>query len=107
LLEHVLAMGDAANQLSLTASGQSQVIEGSICISASEVHATFLLPPIIAKLRGDKKPLAKLVYSDLERITFPIWLTTLRELNTNRRVRMVFDLLATEITNTAEINHRS
>ncbi len=49
LLEHVRAMRDAANQLSLTTSGQSQVIEGSICICASEIHATFLLPPIIAK----------------------------------------------------------
>jgi hypothetical protein len=28
---------------------------------------------------------------------FPIWLTTHRELNTSRRVRMVFDLLAEEL----------
>jgi len=51
LVEHVRAMGDAANRVSLTASGQSQNIEGTVCISASEVHAVFLLPPIIAKLR--------------------------------------------------------
>ncbi len=51
LVEHVRAMGDAANRVSLTASGRSQTLEGSICISASEVHAVFLLPPIIAKLR--------------------------------------------------------
>jgi len=51
LVEHVRAMGDAANRVSLTASGQSNNIEGTICISASEVHAAFLLPPIIAKLR--------------------------------------------------------
>jgi DNA-binding transcriptional LysR family regulator len=226
LLEHVRAMGDAANRLSLTASGQSQVIEGSICISASEVHATFLLPPIIARLRnehpaidieviasnaasdlmrreadiairnfrptqgeliakklmdaparlyaassylqcigvpqsvedlnqadfigfdktdrllnainalglnltqknfpiitqnqivqwelvklglgigimqadiGDKEPLVERALPTLEPITFPIWLTTHRELNTSRRVRMVFDLLATEISAT-------
>ena len=51
LVDHVRAMGDAANRVSLTASGQSQTIQGSICISASEVHAAFLLPPIIARLR--------------------------------------------------------
>lgn len=51
LMEYVRAMGEAANKFSLAASGRSQVIEGSICISASEVHAAFLLPPIIAKLR--------------------------------------------------------
>jgi len=51
LLEHVRAMGNAATQVSLTASGQTQTIEGAVCISASEVYATFILPPIIAKLR--------------------------------------------------------
>ena len=51
LLEQVRAMGDAANRMSLAASGQSQDIEGSICISASEVDSVFRLPPIIAKLR--------------------------------------------------------
>ncbi len=228
LLEHVRAMGDAANHLSLTASGQSQQIEGSICISASEVHATFLLPPIIAKLRneypaieieliasnaasdltrreadiairsfrptqgeliakklmdaparlyaassylqrigkpesvaelnqadfigfdktdrllnalnalglkltqknfpiittnqivqwelvklglgigimpadiGEKEPLVELAYPKLDPIIFPVWLTTHRELNTSRRVRMVFDLLASEISATTD-----
>lgn len=51
LLEHVRAMGEAANRLSLSASGQSQNIEGNICISASEVDATFRLPKIITKIR--------------------------------------------------------
>ncbi len=51
LLEHVRAMGDAANAVSLSASGQSQAIEGTICITASETYAAILLPPIIAKLR--------------------------------------------------------
>ena len=51
LLDHVRAMGDAANRVSLSAFGQSQSIEGSICISASETYAAVLLPPIIAKLR--------------------------------------------------------
>ena len=223
LVEHVRAMGEAANLMSLSASGQSQNIEGTVCISASEVYSVFILPPIIAKLRnlepkinieiiatnetsdlrrreadialrnfrptqpeliakkikdvaarlyatpsylkkinnpsspeelshadfisfdstgglinglnmlglnltkknfpllsenylvhwelvkqglgigimpediGDAEPLVKQVLPELEPIPFPIWLTTHRELNTNRRVRMVFDLLANEL----------
>ena len=223
LLEHVRLMGEAASRVSLTASGQSQNIEGTVCISASEVFSVFLLPPIIAKLRkiepkinieiiatnetsdlrkreadialrnfrptqpeliakkikdvsarlyatpnylnsinnptsvddlqranfisfdntgmlmnelnnrgmtltkknfpllsenylvhwelvkqglgigimpediGDAEPLVQQVLPRLKAITFPIWLTTHRELNTSRRVRMVFDLLAEEL----------
>ena len=51
LLDQARIMGDAANRMSLSASGQSKEIEGSICISASEIDATFRLPAIIAKLR--------------------------------------------------------
>ena len=223
LMEHVRAMGEAATRVSLSASGQSKNIEGTVCISASEVYSVFLLPPIIAKLRklepkinveiiatnltsdlrrreadiairnfrptqpeliakkikddsarlyatpgylksighpdspedlhqadfisfdntgmlmnglneqglnltkknfplmsenylvhwelvkqglgigimpegiGDAELLVQQVLPKLEPITFPIWLTTHRELNTSRRVRMVFDLLATEL----------
>ncbi len=53
LLDHVRTMGDAANRVSLTASGQSQTIEGSISITASEVISAFLLPPILARLRRE------------------------------------------------------
>jgi len=51
LLDHVRDMGDAAGRVSLTALGQSQALDGTICISASETYATVLLPPIITKLR--------------------------------------------------------
>lgn len=223
LVEHVRAMGEAASRVSLAASGQSDNIEGNICISASEVYSVFLLPPIILKLRklepkikveiiatnqtsdlrrreadiairnfrptqpeliakkirddsailyatsayldsigkpttpdklsradfisfdstgmlmnglnerglnltkenfplvsenylvhwelvkqglgigimpeniGDAEPLVQRVLPEFEPMTFPIWLTTHRELNTSRRVRMVFDFLATEL----------
>ncbi len=223
LLDHVRAMGDAANRMSLAAAGQSQSIEGKVCIAASEVHAAFLLPPILAKLRqaqpgieieivtsskasdlrrreadiairnfqpaepdliarkirdfparlyatlgyldrigkprlpydlrnadfisidssgmflkglnamgmglternfpiltenylvmwalvkhglgigildadiGDAEPLVRRVLPDLEPLKFPIWLVSHRELNTSRRVRVVFDLLAAEL----------
>lgn len=52
LVEHVRAMGNAANGLSLAASGRSQAVEGSVCISATEATAAYVLPPIIAKLRA-------------------------------------------------------
>ena len=223
LLAHVQAMGDAATRMSLTANGQSQSIEGNVCISVSEVLAVFWLPPIIAKLRhqepkisieilvsndasdlrrreadiairnfrptqlelitkkirdvsarlyatpeylekignpktaaeldhadfisfdgtgmvinglnalglnltkknfpiltenyiahwelvkqglgigimpediGEAEPLVELALPILEPIVFPIWLTTHRELNTSKRVRVVFDLLAKEL----------
>ncbi|MFT7145405.1 MAG: DNA-binding transcriptional LysR family regulator [Yoonia sp.] len=51
LLEHVRDMGEAAGRVSMTALGQSQALEGTICISASETYAAVLLPPIIANLR--------------------------------------------------------
>lgn len=223
LLDHVRAMGEAANRVSLTSAGQSQNIEGTICIAASETYAAVILPPIIAKLRraepgihieivasskasdlrrreadiairnfqptepdlvakkirdvparlyatpaylgsignpklpydlrnadfisidntgmflkglnalglnlternfpiftenflvmwelvkqglgigvldgniGDAEPLVRRALPDLEPIMFPIWLVAHRELNTSRRVRVVFDLLAAEL----------
>lgn len=51
LVEHVRAMGKAASRVSLTASGRSQSIEGTVCITATEVASAFVLPPIIARLR--------------------------------------------------------
>ena len=224
LLDHVRAMGDAAGRVSLSASGQSQSVEGTICITASEIYAAFLMPPIIARLRreapgieieivasnaavdlkrreadiairsfrptqadliakkvgddraglyatssylerighpdspsdltradfigfdatdtymkglnalglsltprnfpiltsnhlvqwqlvrqgigigvvpesvGEAEPLVRKALPTLAPLVFPIWLTTHRELNTSRRVRMVFDLLAEELT---------
>jgi DNA-binding transcriptional LysR family regulator len=51
LLDHVRAMGEAANRISLSAAGRADAIEGTIRITASEAHAAVLLPPILAKLR--------------------------------------------------------
>lgn len=51
LLEHVRAMAEAANRVSLAASGQSQAIEGRVRITASEMLATYYLPPMLRKLR--------------------------------------------------------
>ncbi len=51
LLEHVRAMGDAAGRIALTASGQSQRIEGHVCITATDVLSMHLLPPALKRLR--------------------------------------------------------
>ncbi len=72
LLEHARAMGEAASALSLTASGQSQSLEGSICISATEVGAAYVLPPVLRRLRAlepriDIEVVASNAASDLRR----------------------------------------
>ena len=51
LVEYVRAMGEAAMEMSLAACGQSDAIEGRICISATEVMATMVLPVLIKKLK--------------------------------------------------------
>jgi DNA-binding transcriptional LysR family regulator len=51
LLDHVRAMGEAATRLSLSASGQSQAIDGHVSITATDMTATYLLPPLLAQLR--------------------------------------------------------
>lgn len=51
LVEHVRTMGTAATKLSLAASGQSDTLEGNICITATEAMAAFELPAIVHKLR--------------------------------------------------------
>ncbi len=53
LVEHVRAMGEAATRVSMIASGRSQDIEGPICITASEVYSSALLPPFVSRLRRD------------------------------------------------------
>lgn len=51
LLDHVRAMHDAANRISLTASGQSQAIKGRVRITASDVMSAYILPAAIKQLR--------------------------------------------------------
>lgn len=51
LLEHVRLMGGAANQFALSASGKSDVIEGNVSITASELLSAFMLSPMIKALR--------------------------------------------------------
>jgi len=51
LLDHVRAMGESATRVSLAATGQASSIEGTVCITASELIAAYILPPILARLR--------------------------------------------------------
>lgn len=51
LLEHVRSMNDAADRIALAASGQSQAIEGEVCITASDTMSAYHLPPLLKKLR--------------------------------------------------------
>lgn len=53
LLGHVRAMAEAAQEFSLGASGRSQAVEGEIAISASDVYAAHLLPPVLRRLRAE------------------------------------------------------
>ncbi len=50
LLDHVRAMADAANMMSLAASGQSQDIGGKVRVTASEMTAAYLLPNVLDNL---------------------------------------------------------
>ena len=51
LVEQARAMLLAAGQISLTASGQSQSIEGEVSITATEAMMAYMLPPFVARLR--------------------------------------------------------
>lgn len=53
LVEHVRAMGAAAERVSLTAAGQAQALDGPIRVTASEAFAAWLMPPILARLRRE------------------------------------------------------
>ncbi|MEQ9258800.1 MAG: LysR family transcriptional regulator [Roseovarius sp.] len=51
LLEHTRAMGEAAQRISLTATGAAQSIEGEIRITATDLMCAHVLPPIVARLQ--------------------------------------------------------
>lgn len=50
LLAHFRMMGDAANDISVTATGQSQTVTGHVLISATDLMATHFLPPVLKEL---------------------------------------------------------
>lgn len=64
LLDHVRAMGEAAGLVALRASGRSQAVVGEVRISASEIVAAYLLPPIVERLRDQHPELDVHVVAD-------------------------------------------
>ena len=54
LLDHVRAMGEAATRLSISAVGHSQVLEGRVTITVSEVYGALVFPPILARIRREE-----------------------------------------------------
>lgn len=52
LVEHARAMAEAALRLSRVAAGQAVSLDGLVRISAGEVAAAYVLPPIIAGIRA-------------------------------------------------------
>ncbi|MEM9262717.1 MAG: LysR family transcriptional regulator [Pseudomonadota bacterium] len=51
LLVHVRDMAAVANRVSLTATSQSQTIDGQVRITASDLMSAYQLPPILRRLR--------------------------------------------------------
>lgn len=51
LLEHARAMGTSAEALQLAATGRSQAVGGVVSVSATDMAAAFLLPPLVRLLR--------------------------------------------------------
>jgi DNA-binding transcriptional LysR family regulator len=51
LLAHVRTMGEAAQHISLIASGQSQAVDGLVRVTASDVMSAYILPPILKRLQ--------------------------------------------------------
>lgn len=52
LLEHVQMMATGANMMSLAASGKSKSIEGQVRVTASDMTAAYLLPPMLERIRA-------------------------------------------------------
>ena len=51
MLTHVRAMRDAAERLSLSATGHAQDISGTVRITASDIFSATILPPVLARIR--------------------------------------------------------
>lgn len=58
LLEHARAMGAAAEALRLAATGRSQAVGGVVSVSATDMVAAHLLPPLVQQLREQEPGIA-------------------------------------------------
>lgn len=99
LLEHVRAMGEAANNFSLAALGQSSAVEGNVCITAPEITAAYILPPIIQKLRSQHpgitiEVIASNSESDLKRREADIAIRGFRPTQPDLIAKKIYDVKA-------------
>ena len=53
LLDHIHAMGEAADSGGLAASGRMQEIGGRVCISATDTYSAYILPAIIERIAAE------------------------------------------------------
>lgn len=53
LLDHIHAMGEAADSVVLAASGRMQEIGGRVCISATDTYSAYILPAIIERIAAE------------------------------------------------------
>jgi DNA-binding transcriptional LysR family regulator len=58
LLEHARAMGAAAEALGLAATGRAEAIEGVVSVTATDLVAAELLPPLVQQLREQEPGIA-------------------------------------------------
>lgn len=108
LLEHVRAMGEAANRVSLTASGQSQTIEGLVCITATDVMSTYFLPAALKQLRALQPGIqieivASNAISDLQRREADIAIRHVRPEQPNLIARLIRETTANFYASTSYI----
>jgi DNA-binding transcriptional LysR family regulator len=72
LLEHAKLMAEAAEAVSLSASGDMQDLSGMVSISATDTYSAYILPGILARIRAEAPQLTVIVlasndFSDLHR----------------------------------------
>jgi DNA-binding transcriptional LysR family regulator len=64
LVAHVREMADAASRLSMSAYAQNEAMDGNVTISASDLYAGTLLPPILQELRAVEPRITVEIISD-------------------------------------------
>ena len=64
LLEHARRMGDGAGDLALAVAGLSDDVSGEVSVSASDIYAARILPPILARLHAEHSDLRVEVVAD-------------------------------------------
>lgn len=110
LLGHVRAMGDAANRISLAASGQSQSVEGRVMISASDIMCAYILPGALRELRQIAPRLTVEIVatdeiSDLQRREADIAIRHVRPTQPDLIARLILEAEAHFYASTAYLEH--